>query len=343
VAKSLVGLGNVHSDQGQAAAAEQYKRRAIEIEQKLVSEFPSVPSYRRLLASSLYGLGRCFDATGDVSRAEGHYREAIQVLETITVEARAEPDYQNMTAICHNQLGALLTIQGRHAEAETELRRAAAIWQTLGDEFPGDIEYLVSRAGAHCNLGMVVRERAGADASLEWLNSGINTLRPIAEAHPNYALARLFLRNTLEERAISYDRLKRPVDAFRDWDEAVRLSPPAEQTAYRTLRARSRVLGGQVDEGLAEIEELAKAGRPGPDHWHAFARVYAAAAGVASGKLTEKKAEYADRAMYLLHKAVQSGFKDAAHMKKDTDLDPLRDREDFKKLLAELEAKAGKK
>ena len=26
-------------------------------------------------------------------------------------------------------------------------------------------------------------------------------------------------------------------------------------------------------------------------------------------------------------------------MKKDTDLDPLRDREDFKKLIAELEAK----
>ena len=28
---------------------------------------------------------------------------------------------------------------------------------------------------------------------------------------------------------------------------------------------------------------------------------------------------------------------------KDTDLDPLRNREDFKKLMAELEAKSGKK
>ena len=28
----------------------------------------------------------------------------------------------------------------------------------------------------------------------------------------------------------------------------------------------------------------------------------------------------------------------AAHMKKDTDLDPLRDRADFKKLVADLEA-----
>ena len=51
----------------------------------------------------------------------------------------------------------------------------------------------------------------------------------------------------------------------------------------------------------------------------------------------------ADRAMQWLHKAVQAGYKDAAHMKKDPDLDPLRERADFKKLVAELEAKAEKK
>jgi hypothetical protein len=32
-----------------------------------------------------------------------------------------------------------------------------------------------------------------------------------------------------------------------------------------------------------------------------------------------------------------------AHLKKDTDLDPLRERDDFKKLLAELEAAMGRK
>ena len=47
----------------------------------------------------------------------------------------------------------------------------------------------------------------------------------------------------------------------------------------------------------------------------------------------------ADRAMQWLHKAVKAGWKDAAHTKKDTDLDALRERADFKKLLAELEAK----
>ena len=49
--------------------------------------------------------------------------------------------------------------------------------------------------------------------------------------------------------------------------------------------------------------------------------------------------EQADLAMAWLHKAVAAGFKDAEHIKQDKDLDALRGREDFKKLLAEWKAK----
>jgi len=49
--------------------------------------------------------------------------------------------------------------------------------------------------------------------------------------------------------------------------------------------------------------------------------------------------QYAARAVELLRQAVAKGYKDAAHMKKDTDLDPLRSHPEFQKLLKELEAK----
>jgi hypothetical protein len=53
---------------------------------------------------------------------------------------------------------------------------------------------------------------------------------------------------------------------------------------------------------------------------------------------------YAVRAIDLLTKAEAAGFfktpAKLADMKKDTDIDPLRDREDFKKQLAEWERKA---
>ena len=138
--------------------------------------------------------------------------------------------------------------------------------------------------------------------------------------------------------ALAHDRLEKFAAAVKDWDRAIELSPPAEQrtscqpcdlaTSGRHGR-RGRGRGRRVDEDIRNWN----AGQ-----WYDFACVYA----VASGKIADKKQEYADRAMELLHKAVKAGYKDAAHMKKDTDLDPLRDREDFKKLIAELEKKAEK-
>ena len=50
-----------------------------------------------------------------------------------------------------------------------------------------------------------------------------------------------------------------------------------------------------------------------------------------------KAKEQADQAMTWLKQAVAAGFKDAAHIKQDQDLEALRDREDFGKLLTELD------
>jgi hypothetical protein len=51
----------------------------------------------------------------------------------------------------------------------------------------------------------------------------------------------------------------------------------------------------------------------------------------------------ADKAMTWLTKAVAAGYADAANLKKDTDFDFLRDREDFQKIVAELDKKVQKK
>jgi hypothetical protein len=56
-------------------------------------------------------------------------------------------------------------------------------------------------------------------------------------------------------------------------------------------------------------------------------------------KRKELAQSYGDRAMAMLRQAVKNGYKDVTHMKKDTDLDSLRQREDFQQLLRELEAK----
>jgi hypothetical protein len=54
------------------------------------------------------------------------------------------------------------------------------------------------------------------------------------------------------------------------------------------------------------------------------------------GKLADAEA---NRAMARLKQAVAAGYKNAAHMKQDRDLDALRDRADFTKLLTGLQAR----
>jgi hypothetical protein len=75
-----------------------------------------------------------------------------------------------------------------------------------------------------------------------------------------------------------------------------------------------------VAEAVADVEELTKSSSWSADQWYDFACVYA----VASGKATDKKQEYANRAMELLRQSVKAGYADAAHMANDIDLDPLR-------------------
>jgi tetratricopeptide (TPR) repeat protein len=61
-----------------------------------------------------------------------------------------------------------------------------------------------------------------------------------------------------------------------------------------------------------------------------------------SNKTAEAKRD-ADVAMEWLQKAIAAGFDDASSMKKDADLDALRSRDDFKKLVDSMEKKGNKK
>jgi hypothetical protein len=70
--------------------------------------------------------------------------------------------------------------------------------------------------------------------------------------------------------------------------------------------------------------------------WAVTSAVRDAAGGADASRLAPEEAA---RAVALLRQAVAGGYKDAARLKKDRDLDALRGRDDFRLLLAELEAK----
>ena len=88
-------------------------------------------------------------------------------------------------------------------------------------------------------------------------------------------------------------------------------------------------------EAVAEVAELTKSPNWPADQWYNFACVYA----IASGKIADKKDEYSQRAVELLQQALNAGYIDTAHLQQDSDLAPLHDRADFKKLVEAMEKK----
>jgi hypothetical protein len=99
----------------------------------------------------------------------------------------------------------------------------------------------------------------------------------------------------------------------------------------------SRMRAGQLSEAVAEVEELVDASDWPADGWLEFACVYA----VASKSVAGRESAYADRAVDLLFRAIAAGYQDVARLTADAELDALRGREDFQRLIAGLEA--GKK
>ena len=340
LASSHNNLGRLLAGLEKRAEAEEQYRLALAIQVKLADDFPAVPAFRQDLAMSHNNLGNLLMDLGKRVEAEEQYRQALTIQENLVADFPTVAVYRQELAGSYNNLGMLLAGLGKRAEAEVQYRNALAIQEKLVADFPTVPAYQTDLgSGSYLNYGILVRDVGRAGESLGWFDKAIATLAPVHRAEPRDVRAKQFLRNSHWNRATAYDSLMKHGEAIKDWDRAIELSPPAEQLDVRASRAMSQLQAGIVAEAVAEVAELTKSSKWTAGQWYDFACIYA----VASGKIADKKQEYADRAMELLKKAVKLGYKDAAHLKTDTDLDPLREREDFKKLLAELEKGAEKK
>jgi serine/threonine protein kinase len=336
LAHSHHNLGLLLSSLGKGAEAEKGYRQALALYAKLAADFPAVPQYRQELARSHSNLGRVLTGLGKLAEAEKAYRSALTIQEKLATDFPTVPLHRQDLAISHNNLGSLLSGLGKRVEAEKAYRQALALYEKLAADFPTVPAYQVELGGSCCNFGNLLRASGRPGDSLVWFEKAIRTLTVIYEQDRRLVMAKQFLRNSHAGRALAYARLEKYAEAVTDWDRAVALSPKEERAGFRAARATARVKAGQVAEAVAEVAALARTPIWSAGQWYDFACVYA----LASGKSADKKQQYADRAVELLHKAVKAGFQDAAHMKKDTDLDSLRGRDDLKQLLADLAQKA---
>jgi serine/threonine protein kinase len=269
--------------------------------------------------------------------ALGRHTDALKLNEEVLSRRKAAlgPDHpgtlRSMTRLANNYFAL-----GRHADALTLSKQAVAFQKVkLGPDHSDTLQSMVGLADSYTAVG---RPADALGLFEETLARRKATLGP---DHPNTLLSMWGVADSLV-------RLGRGAEAVPVIDECVRRAADkvvAPGLLPRVIELRLRCFEKAGDAAgcrqTAKMWEDLKHTDAGSLYIAACLRAVAAA--VLRGtelksvlEATDANAE-ADRAMAWLKQAVTAGYKNAAHIKRNKDLDALRGRADFTKLVATLE------
>lgn len=327
-------LANALADSANPDDVEWQYRAALTIQERLAADSNASPNDRLALSRTHNNLGSLLGGLGKIAEADKHHQRAVNIQEKLVADFPSVPAYRQELANSHNNLAGLLYGLGKRAEAEEQLRAGLDIKARLASDFPDAPAHRRALATSYYNFGALVLDGGRAQESLQWFDRALATFTSELRDEAQNRSLRQYLRMCYVGRATAHDALADLAASAKDWDQALELCSPAEQLEVRADRAVSRLKGGQHASAVAEADDLTKSSEWKADRWYDFACVYA----VASAKLSEKRHEYALRATELFKRALDAGWSDLVRIKEDPSLDALREREDFKMLIRELES-----
>jgi tetratricopeptide (TPR) repeat protein len=294
----------------QADQAERTLVEARELAQRLRADFPAVPHYHELAATVLTALANLIRTDpARAPEARAILNAAIALQEQLVAMAAAVPEYRSKLATMCDNLANLLRAQHQFAEAEALYRKELAYQSRLAAEYPQVIAYRFGHGQALHNLADLLRERGRPDEALPMEREAVGLLRSVYQSNvrnPDYRTAISYALWTLCAILIDRKDHRAAATAIADY---LRIEPNGYEESYDATAFFCRCAQ------LAREDPALPAGRR-----EALAR------------------SYADQAMEALHAAVRNGFRDAKHLESDPMYAPLRDRDDFRRLIHEIRA-----
>jgi tetratricopeptide (TPR) repeat protein len=307
-------IGSLLQQTGKPAAALLAYREALAIRQKLAAANPAVAQFQRDLAQSHFSIGDALSDRGEPEEALRANRKALAVWQKLSDANPRLPGCQRDLALAHNRLGLFLSQTGKPDEAREEYRKALAIMEKLSNANPTVPHYRINLGTFHNNLGrLLARQKRFAEA-FPALDAGLAIGQKLAEADPKNTDYAIYLGFSHAYRGWALVRSAQPSRAAADLRRALVLwaKVPAPSPGTRFERSRAVAL-------LAGLGHDAK-----------------------SGVTTAEAAAFADQAVASLRDAASAGWNEPDELK-EPDFDAVRGRDDFKKLVAEVEARSGPK
>jgi tetratricopeptide (TPR) repeat protein len=290
---------------------------------------------------------RCYFDRGNLHFDGGEWAAALADYQTCLKLSKQKPgEYDSlsipgMNAVAQFRSGTALLRLNRFDEAERAFDEAL---QIRGAEMFESRPLKSGKPSVPWLVPVTEHDRANEyklvgrwESAEKWAGRALKTLAENEDAYPVEQVNRYRFR-LHSIRAQALDNLKDHEAAAKAWDVAREYGTAEELRLYAVLSAAAYAQVGRHEEVARRLEELAASGKL------SAIEAYNAGCGFALCSIGAKvdkdlAAKYRNRAMEMLKKAVASGYANAEEMKADPDLIPLRDRADFKALVAELEKK----
>jgi eukaryotic-like serine/threonine-protein kinase len=330
-------LGATRSALQRTPEAEKAYRQAAAVYEKLASDFPKEPFYQQELGFTYYSfLGPLLEKAKRTGEAEETYRKAVDVHEKL-VTKMWNAEYAARLRANYDQLSALLKANGRAEEEKKVRRQAIAFYEKLAMANPKMPEYQQELGQLYSQFGEWEKAAAAYGKAIElkpdhwqsWLQRGrmYANLRQWNKAIADYKKSIELDSKQWESwsnRGYAHFALHQWDKSILDYTKAIELAPDAHTNWLHRGIAYMEL--GQWDKVVVDFSNLLKRFPDDYNVWHARAVAYV--------KLNQPELAVAD-----LRQAFAKGYKDLEGVKKDDRFAPLRMRDDFKKLLAELERK----
>jgi serine/threonine-protein kinase len=332
--------------------------KALAIKQKLTDASPAVTQFQSDLAMSHHNIGILFSKTGRPVEALTAYEKARHINQMLADANPAVTEFHRQLGVNEKTIGGLLWEMGRRAEALAAYERAQGIYQKLANDNPAVTDFQLMLADIHNGIGVVLVGAKPAEALAAWERARA-IYQKLADANPSVTEFQLQLATTHSNIGEFYARHKRFAEAFGPLDQSVALmqklaDKSPDNTTFKSflactqaVRGFTRARAGQPAEAAADLRravELLHTDAPlmiAQRFYRSWALAQLAGLGgdAKSGVRAAEAAAFADQAVAALRDAIRAGWADPDDLK-DPEFDLLRKRDDFQKLVKEVEAKA---
>jgi serine/threonine protein kinase/tetratricopeptide (TPR) repeat protein len=356
LAASYSTLGLIYSDTARWEEASAAYRDALAIAEEQVRAHPEGTEYQYTLAKTYGASALMHYRSKDLENAEKRFQQAFDVLNTLVQNHPLDTNYQRLMATTQMNWGQLCITRGWLEKAESALQAAQSGYGRLVHAPDASPEDWQSLAQCDAVLGRAYRDGAKTERAEATQQQALEIFEKVAREHPDVLGYAFDVGRCFAELARTADKAGRTDAALARLGQAIAVMEGVVGKGFQPGRThlldaridRAAMLAGRGDhvQATADAEAVARLGNLNSASVYNVACVFSRASAAAdhdtklsTADRARLKARYGDRAMEYLRQAVAEGWGNPSVAKTDTDLDPLRARKDFQKLLAELEEK----